>query len=204
MTIEQVKVFEFDELDENVQEKILDRNRDINTDHPDWYWCVYDDAKAIGKIMGMDIDHIHFSGFSNQGDGAMFLGRYEYKKGSYKEILSYAPIDDGLHSIAKRLQEIQRRNFYALTATITRSYYGGSYSHENMMEIDVTRYTPDMVEETDIDNDTVDNLTDALKDFARWIYKRLWDEYEYHTTDDAVRETLEANGYRFTENGDIW
>ena len=48
---------------------------------PDWYESTFDDAKAIGALMGMDIDGIYFSGFCSQGDGACFEAGLSYRKG---------------------------------------------------------------------------------------------------------------------------
>jgi len=40
-----------------------------------------------------------------------------------------------------------------------------------------------------------------LRDLARWLYRRLEQEYEYRTSDEVVDETIIANDYTFTESG---
>ena len=37
----------------------------------------------------------------------------------------------------------------------------------------------------------------------RWSYRLLEREYEYLTSDDAIKETIEANEYEFDENGNL-
>ena len=40
-----------------------------------------------------------------------------------------------------------------------------------------------------------------LRELARWLYRRLEDEYACLTSDDAVDEAIAANEYTFTEAG---
>ena len=37
----------------------------------------------------------------------------------------------------------------------------------------------------------------------RLIYKSLNNDYDYLTSEEAIMETIEANGYEFNENGKI-
>lgn len=53
----EIKVYKFEELPEDVQEKVLENNYAINVEFGDWYESVYEDAKEAGiKITGFDID----------------------------------------------------------------------------------------------------------------------------------------------------
>ena len=163
----------------------------------DWdYECVFEDAKEIGKLMGIDIDNIYFRGFWYQGAGASFTGGYGYAKGGVKAVMEYAPQDEELHFIANLLQEVQRKYFYKLYATITQS---GMYRHEMTMGIDVREAGTGNW----INDDDEEVLSSALRDFARWIYKQLRGMYEYETSEEAVMENCEANGYEFDNKGRI-
>lgn len=191
-TIER-KLFTFDELSDEAKETAIERYRENNLDY-EWYDAVYDDAITIGKLIGIKIDRIYFSGFWSQGDGACFEGEYFYSAGSVKEIKAYAPIDTELHRIAKELQDIQKPAFYHLYAYVK---HRGHYYHENCTEIDVRN---DAQKFTD---DQEQRLKDCLRDFMRWIYRQLEKEYEYLTSEEAIKETIEANEYEFTENGKL-
>jgi hypothetical protein len=46
-------------------------------------------------------------------------------------------------------------------------------------------------------------IEESAKDFARGVYKRLQEEYEYITSDESIAEILEINDYNFTEEGAI-
>jgi hypothetical protein len=48
---------------------------------------------------------------------------------------------------------------------------------------------------------TDDDLVEALRDLANWLYPALEREYEFQTSDESVDEGIEANGYTFTAEG---
>ena len=66
------------------------------------------------------------------------------------------------------------------------------------MAVFVTRDSSEAVE---ITCDAEAMITDALRDLANWLYRPLEQEYDHLTSDEAVDETLVANGYTFTEDG---
>src|SRR5574343_1879008 len=103
----QYNVYEFDELTNDAKEYAINHFRDLQSDDTFWSECIIDDAKTIGKLIGIDIDNIYFSGFSSQGDGACFEGYYTYNKHSVKLLKDYAPIDKELHKIVESLYRLQ-------------------------------------------------------------------------------------------------
>tara|TARA_R110001632_G_scaffold70752_1_gene164621 strand:- start:11022 stop:11612 length:591 start_codon:yes stop_codon:yes gene_type:complete len=184
-------VFTFDELSEEAKETAIEKNYDINTDY-EWHEFIYEDAKTIGELMGINIDRIYFSGFASQGDGACFEGSYSYEKGSVKSVTEHAPKDQELHRIAQELQQLQQKHFYGLTAHVKQS---GHYCHANCTQINVdSEYTP-------TNEDFEDEIQELLKDYMNWIYSQLEKEYDYQTSEEAIKETIEANEYEFTEDG---
>lgn len=185
-----------DELPEEVKESVLDKNRLINIEHVEWWDSVYDDVKTCGEKIGIDIEKIYFSGFSNQGDGACFEGSYDYRKGSVKEIKEHAPQDETLIEIAENLQKLQRRFFYQLGAHVAHQ---GHYMHEMCTTIDVYGNEDFSWE---VHYDAEDGIIEFLRDFMRWIYSRLTAEYDYLTSDEAVEDTLRINEYNFNLEGE--
>ena len=188
-----IKTFTFDELSDEAKEKAIDTCRYWNTKNMEWWDYIYDDAKEVGKLLGIEINNIWFSGFCSQGDGACFEGEYSYAKGSCKAIRKYAPKDTVLHDIADRLRNIQRPCFYGLYAYIKHS---GHYHHSGCTNIDVR------CDDYDFDILTDDDLTQCLRKFMDWIYYRLEEENDYLTSDEIVRESLIANEIEFTEDGE--
>ena len=185
-------VYNFDELTETAQNNALELNRDINIS-PWWFDCTTEDFKEIGSKIGIDIDDIYFSGFWSQGDGACFTGNYSYKKGAVKTIKKEYPHWQELHDIAQQLQSEQKRFFYGITTTVNNK---GHYNHENSVQIE------------SYDNNKEDyasescTIGDTLQDFMRLIYSTLEKEYNYHTSDDAVKEYLIEHEFQFLECGE--
>ena len=198
MRTETINIYTFDELSVAAKEKALETYRDWNVDGFDWWDCVYDDAKHIAALMGMDIKDIWFSGFWSQGDGASFTGRYGHRPGSVKAVMAYAPQDTELHEIAKDLQAVQRENFYQLYASVETR---GSYSHSGTMQVTVERESPTYQPPT---SDAEERIRDPLCRLADWIYGRLEEEHEYQTSDDSVADSFRANEMEFTEGGSFY
>jgi hypothetical protein len=187
-----IKTYSFGELSEEAQQTALEKNYDINVDFEDWSECIIDDATEIGALMGIEIKNVYFNGFWSQGDGACFEGNYEYRKGSVKAVCDYAPVDLTLHRIVKCLQVTQRLNFYQLNASITQS---GHYTHEGCTAIDVLRnYNSATLEATE-------DISELLRDFMRWIYKQLEQEYAFQTEAEQIKDTIIANDLQFNADG---
>jgi len=197
MRTQRIEIYQFNELSDDAKEKAIQRYREGNLDY-EWYDGVFEDAKEIGKLIGIDIDRIYFSGFCSQGDGACFEGSYEYRIGSVKEIKKYAPKDKELHRIAVELSKIQRKSFYGLTARVK---HFGAYSHELCTQINVygdfelgDRYYVDFVSNEE-------GIIELLRDFMKWIYKSLEADHDWLNADEQVIESMECNEYEFLENG---
>ena len=202
-------VYTIDELSDAAKENARIWYRDQGL-HDEWYDFVYEDFETICRIIGItlattpvrlygggtrDKPQIWWSGFSSQGDGASFAGRYSYARGSGKAIRAHAPKDAELHRIADELQAVQRKNFHQLHASIRQQ---GRYCHEYSMAIEVERDSPTWQPMTD---DAEDAVIEALRDLARWLYRQLRSEYEHQTSDDAVDEIVSANAWTFTADG---
>ena len=172
----------------------------VFNDSCDWEH-VYEDAATVAALMGITIGKRSFKRNNNttgqeldiefslgyvQGDFARFSGYYTYAKGSVKAIKDYAPKDEKLHDFAKRLQAVQRRNFYKLFANVKAGRVD--------VERDDYRSLP-LSDEKEVQS--------IITDFGQWIYDQLRAEYEYQTSDEQVVEAIEANDYQFCEHGAI-
>jgi len=199
--IKQTDVYSFDELDDEAKERAIEWYRNGNLDY-EWWDCTFEDVKEIGKILGIQVDRIYFSGFSSQGDGACFEGSYEYAKGSVKKIKEYAPKDAELHKIALGLQQIQRLHFYQLGATVKQK---GHYMHAYCTDIYVCdEWESSMINYSKSFVETEERVSELLRDFMHWIYKRLETEYDWLQSEEQVIEGIKANELEFTEDGEIY
>ena len=191
-------VYRFNELSDSAKETARDWYRTGGLDY-DWWDAVCDDFDRVAEILGISVSEKYFSGFWSQGDGACFFGSYRYAKGAARAIRDYAPQDKALHDIADALAEVQKRNFYSLTASISRHYGAGNHCHENTMAVSVDRDGDNYQDPT---SDAEDIVEEAMRDLARWHYRQLESEYEYLNSDESVDEAINANEYEFTEDGD--
>ena len=197
-------VYELKELSEAARERARAWYRDACFDHA-WYEFVYEDFETVCGLLGVtlrtspvslmgggtrQVPEIIFRGFWNQGDGASFQGSYAYAAGAARAIRAYAPRDAELHAIVDALTDIQRRNFFQL---IVRIRQRGPYCHPYTMTINVERDSPTGQDPTDD--------AEALRDLARWLYRRLEREYGYQSSDAVVDETIAANDRTFTAQG---
>ena len=202
-------VYQFPELSDGAKEKARSWYRELGP-HDDWWDAVYEDFARVCEILGIRLKTravrlmgggtrqkpcVWFSGFCSQGDGASYEGHLSHAKDSAKRIRDYAPQDPTLHGIADRLQAVQRRNFYQLTAEAT---HRGRYNHQYCMIIEVARDSPTGREPT---NDSEDTVIEAMRDLARWLYRQLEAEHDHLTSDDAIEDGIIANAYTFTEAG---
>lgn len=190
------EVFKYSELSDDAKQKAREYfASQVFSDSCDWEH-VYEDAKQIASLFGLDIDKIYFSGFWSQGDGACFEGSYRYARGALKAVKAYAPKDAEVSRIVKGLQDVQRKNFYRLYASCK---HHGHYYHAYCMAVDVedneNRYRDIGESESDI--------TELLRDFANWIYSQLEKEHDYQCSDEAIEENINANDYEFNEDGKI-
>jgi len=185
----EISVYSFDELSDAAKEAAREWYRQGAID-TDWYEYTFGWIKEAGACLGIEVEDIQFSGFYNQGSGASFAGSYRYKKGWRKALTASftGHTLDELTTIGEALQRAQAPHFYRARVTI----------HRTARHFDL-----------DVDcesgyNAQWDDLHQALRDFASWIYSALEAEYEYLLSDTSVDEMMTANEYQFTENGSIW
>ena len=174
-------VYSFAELSEAAQERALNAFRCINVEY-DWWEDSYDTIRTAGKLIGLDIGDIHFDAYLY----CIFDADYEYARGAAKAVKAEFPQDTELHGIAKDLQALQKRHFYSLSCAVREARSMNQYSCFRFGE----------------DYDCED-LGDIIDDFAHWARVLLRDEYEWLTSDEAVKEIIIINEHEFTEDGKL-
>ena len=186
------------ELTDEAKQHAIDKHRFMNVEGVDWYDSAIDSIVDCGKLIGIDFDNskVYFSGFGSQGDGACFEGDYQYRKQSVSLTFGNTPKDEELISIAKNLQELQRKYFYQLYAKVSHSH---NYYHSNSVTIEVSGNDDFMLS---VPDEAQEGIEEFLRDFMNWSYRLLEKEYEYLLTDEQVGETLEINEYEFNSDGD--
>lgn len=179
--------YTFDELDDSAKEAAREWFRSVQLDY-DWWDFTTDDAKRLGKTLGIEIDDIYFSGFSSQGDGACFTGQYSYRP-DWREVLDQECGGDDLVRLTEIGETLEKNRVLCGDDGEIEEYVwvrkAGRYSHEYSVSIESES----------------EEIKDALRDFMRWTYSRLRAEYEWLQSDEQVDETIRANEYLFTAEG---
>lgn len=206
----EVQVYQFAELAEDVQEKVLEKFRDYEVNDDFWYeglaeWFVEEKARPAG--FEVDPRNVFFSGFGSQGDGASFTGSVDVEK----------------FIRAHKLGNKFRAVLYALTTgelemhvEINRdTYFSNHYVHSNTMNYD-WEFHWESRSDTAGDLAREERAEEHAEQLVRaWIfgeaqeladdyYSTLETEYRYRTSDEVVKEAIEGNEYRFTADGRIF
>ncbi len=206
--VTETTVCQFDELSDEAKEKAREWYRQGNCDDSFWSDCTVDEAKEIGKLLGMDIDTIYFSGFWSQGDGACFEGTWRAGDIKLDKLKEYAPQDKELHRIGEQLAELAVKYPDGHFRVTHRGHYSHSgctsfdvelpNDQENELEYDSPEYKALQVE---LGKDE-DSLIELARDYMNWIYRRLEADWEWQNADAQVDENIRANEYEFLESGE--
>lgn len=196
--MEAVTEFKFADLSEPAKEAARQKAREYGLDY-EWWEYTYDDAKTVAVLLGIEIpdnENISFSGFSQQGDGASFRGRYHAGENEIAKVAAHAPLDTVLGSIAQELTALRIGTYLRygekLEAIIAAS---GHYSNSGSMVLASAE------PETDLTDDTENELLALMRRFADWIYGQLRNEYDHLVSDESIDGGLDH--HTFDESGAI-
>lgn len=188
-----------------IADKTLDKYRNINVEHIDWWDSTRDMFKEDMKEQGIYVIQMYFSGFWSQGDGACFDGQ----------------LDDVPLFIEKNFKPDDYpmiRKLLGSGGTVTFNVsHNGHYYHENSTSFSIdadrlehcikipTDFHEQIVEQWDmeLDNEIVDfekQSVEIFKNHMRTLYRTLAGEYDYLTSDEAVKETVIANDLNVEED----
>lgn len=188
MKTKTIELYEFDELSESAQAKVLETERDINVDFAWSKWTLEDWEEQL-KAMGFEDPQINFSGFWSQGDGASFTS----KRVDILKFLTVHKAKGRFKAILKALKKDE------IDASVERIDH--SYSHEYTVRANIEFMTDDTDLKAQESYDFSVLLTETVRTLSRKIYKDLESEYEGLTSDEAVIDTIKANEYTFRSNG---
>jgi len=188
------------ELTSAARQHAISERYHFNVDDEHWYSDVVEDAKYAGRLMGIDIDEVYFSGFACQGDGAQFVGTYAYAANAVERLKEEWPQESALHELAESLKTLQKPFFYTLKADVRSS---GRYCHEYCTTIRIGANEDVVGFERALDG-AEQEITELLRTYMRWIYKRLQATYDELTDDDAIAEALLEHEVEFLHNGSVY
>lgn len=192
----------FEDLEPKARERALDKMRgfiegEFDLSAGDMIDRLKDEAPDY-----FDVEDIQYSGFASQGDGASWTGNVNLKKWCEKNSPEALPFVND--------------NEIETWAAVVRT--DSHYVHENTIRVEVIEHATKVTYDSSpfegsleeyyahvegVVDDLVLEVTDAVKDFCREIYKELEEEYNYTQTDEYLMDLIEANQYDFTADGDL-
>lgn len=195
MKLKIIKVFEFNELSEDVKEKVLDEHRFVNVDYDWWDFSIsvfLREAKELG-FSNIESDDITFK--INDRDAHFGIKR------------TSATLDSEFfegYSIASGFETGVNKVGYWFSDFPFRGYNSTELSHVEFDEI-VKEENGKWVDVSDDEFEEIKALDKywELLALCKKYFRKLEEEYEYLLSDEAVKETILINEYTFTEEGEI-
>lgn len=182
-----IRCLEFNELNEEQKETVLDNYRDINVKD---FSLVIDEESYKKPIedAGFNDPKLHWDLSCCQGSGASF---------DCSSIDVNKALKDWNYHHKKWIIRILEE-FY--TVRVRQNSFACHYVHARTRYVDTNGYLPDFYSRIE------DGIEIAIKHIERLrlnlcgdLYKGLQNEYESLTSDEAIIETFELNGYYFNE-----
>jgi hypothetical protein len=185
----------------------------------------YEDAIEIAKCIGIEIGthiskgsngkaytnpDIWFSGFWSQGDGCCFSGQLRIADmgDAVKKLETHVGKSEGaLFNLAFRAQEIYnsvvifQAKHRLLGTELGDLPHGGEELSATITIEGNDRYYSTQTTENRFGETIEDDMNELVSDFADWIYRQLEAEHDYLTSDEAIKEMIDANDYLFDEDG---
>jgi len=205
-----LKLYLFEEMSVEIQQKVIEQHRHVNTMY-NWYEYTFNDFIEVCKIIGITLEskNIFFSGFSSQGDGSTFLAHIEplkfihaMNKMAWKTYapdmeLNVAPCPCNARVLSLIERYINTVRFH--TRKTLRGYSIQYISDYGFMTYRRENY-PNIESELEMLDEWVESILNTLN---HYLYQSLETEYDYLVNDNAVRETLISEAHYFIASGEI-
>jgi hypothetical protein len=203
-----LKLFSFNELDKQAKQNALTTYQDLNIGF-DWWNDEFEDFIELCSYMGIAVnkDSIKFRGFYSQEDGSGFSATVDIPKlfiavanQSWKDYAPMQEFDFEVPQVDRRVMALVAGGLLPSEPQIIgRSRQFGVVTNVGISEVIKDRKTHDNIFEE------LDKLEEWLRSVAetlnRHLYKSLENQYEFLTSDTAIKESILNNEYLFTTDG---
>ncbi len=193
MRIIETEVYTFDELSDDVKEKVINKFREDKEVFLDFFNedCVY-----YAKEKGFEDIELQYSLGYCQGDGLSFSAQeYTMLKDLYIQELG-----EGKEKTAQLLAD---NSTFICTGNIGRYCYGSSPD----IDLYIENYNSSIMTDSENINEVISNVLNELEqkyiDVCSELETRGYDEIEYQQSDECIIEDIEANEYEFTKDGKL-
>lgn len=182
------EIYTFEELTTEVQNKLIEKYRDINTSYEFWHNHLIEDFKEDDSIFNKT--KVYYSGFWSQGDGAVFL----YDR--INQEFFYQFIEKECNFLTEKRKQLIINNVAAHAKNTHNSRYYHEKSTSHYVEIEINE-TLNHHKHTNIINllEQVESLFEAyligtFENICLDFYRSLESHFNYLQEDQQVKETL--------------
>lgn len=215
--------YSFDELSPKAQKNALEKLWGINIEHDDWHDPIIEGFTEDMESFGLTDVDVQYSGFHSQGDGASFTAGVSdnetfLTKALGKKSDEYLDLgeemkdqDNPLRKLKQGLYDLGFDNRERLTPDnfdISIERTSSRYSHENTIKgnvdvYDVPENMSDGFDEYVYAAELEDEITEWARDKSRELYSNLNKYYDELTSEEEIKDTIEANDFQFDEDGNM-
>ena len=196
--IKETEVFAFDELSDDAKDTAREWFRQgIQFDAEDTIECTIMEA---AKSLGITIDRPRGrrTGYAIDYDtnpiGAAFVGSWHASDVKPGALVKEFPQDATLAVIAADLEKV--------AAEFPDAYANCDTGRGCFQRVEA--YAEAGEDSDDCADAAEQAIVDALQSFAHWMATTIAAEYEYQYSDECVDESIKANGYEFTADGEVY
>lgn len=218
MRTEEITIYKFDELSESAKEKAREWYRDGALDYQ-WWDYQYEAFQTLCEFFGIKLNtkrggkypEIYFSGFYSQGDGSSFSGSVDVVKmfkciagKSWKQEFPTLELD--FYKITGRNEQRVLGAILNGLIDVTASIKCSNRETSVRSSMDWDLGDPSGMKQ----RDNIDGYFSFFEEYIRnvaeelnhHLFQSLEKEYEWLNSDEQVDESIIANEYEFTENGE--
>lgn len=205
-----LKIFMFEELSTEIQQKVIEQHRYVNTDF-NWYEYTFKDFIEICEIIGISLEpkNIYFSGFSSQGDGSTFSANIDPMKFIYAMMgqawKTYAPdleLNVAPYPCTASILFLMEKEILIAKQYTQNPLRGFGIQYVSSYEFisSHNREYPNIESELKKLDCWIQSVLNTLNHF---LYSSLESEYDYLLSDSAIQETLISDEHYFFASGEI-
>ena len=180
MRQETIKIYQFEELNKEAQEKAIENemNNEFYLDY-DWWDSDFEEFNERLKNVGLDCETFNFDIYQHSFEIV------DLRIDDYKKFFKAVDLDRWIISKSLGTKE-EIEEFEELL-------YNSEFNKDG--EFDFYGYNCGNEEET---------INEYIKDLKVKFLKSLQEQYDYLLSDEAIKEHLTINEYEFEENGKIY
>jgi hypothetical protein len=194
MKTKTINLYEFDELSEDVKEKVLDNERYINVDDSHWY-----DYEGHTGFTSKELKRMRVDVKDAPDELITWKNLYfDLDRGWYIQFTDAQWKDE---EIARKFLRVPKKLWERVEWSFENANYGGNCHGTTKLEFENSYW--DDRDFTDKQAEILERAVEIFSDKMEEALKCLRSQYEWSVSDEAIEETILANDYTFTIDGNM-